>query len=83
MSLADKVDNARAILRDLRIHGDGLWARFSVSDPQDHLWYYRSLLAVYERRRTGCWLVGELRSVLDQIAARTRRRRRLRWPLSR
>jgi hypothetical protein len=69
VSLADKVDNARAILRGLRIHGDALWARFSVSNPQDHLSYYRSLLAVYERRRPGCWLVGELRRVLDQIAA--------------
>jgi (p)ppGpp synthase/HD superfamily hydrolase len=69
VSLADKVDNARAILRDLRIHGDALWARFSVSDPHDHLWYYGSLLAVYESRRPDCWLVHELRSVLDQIAA--------------
>jgi len=34
VSLADKLDNARAILRDYRQHGDELWQRFSVRDPR-------------------------------------------------
>jgi (p)ppGpp synthase/HD superfamily hydrolase len=66
VSLADKLDNARAILRDFREHGDELWQRFSVHDPSQHLWYYRSLLAEYERRNT-TWLVDELRRVLDTL----------------
>ncbi|NOQ61334.1 HD domain-containing protein [Mycolicibacterium fortuitum] len=68
VSLADKVDNARAILRDLRLHGDHLWQRFNVKDPQQHLWYYRGLLEVFEER-TDSWLVDELRYTVEQIAA--------------
>lgn len=66
ISLADKLDNARAILRDLQTHGSDLWERFNVKDPQQHLWYYRSLLAEYERR-SDSWMVGELQRVLLQL----------------
>jgi (p)ppGpp synthase/HD superfamily hydrolase len=66
VSLADKVDNARAILRDYRIDGPELWQRFSVHDPQQHLWYYRSLLAVYQARNS-TWLVAELARVLGEL----------------
>jgi (p)ppGpp synthase/HD superfamily hydrolase len=69
VSLADKLDNARAILRDYRIDGDDLWQRFSVHDPQQHLWYYRSLLAVYQARNS-TWLVAELARVLDELEGR-------------
>jgi (p)ppGpp synthase/HD superfamily hydrolase len=45
VSVADKLDNARAILFDYRRLGDDLWARF---DPEaDQLWYYRSLVTTY------------------------------------
>jgi (p)ppGpp synthase/HD superfamily hydrolase len=66
VSLADKLHNAHAILRDFRAHGDNLWQRFSVSDPKDHLWYYKSLLEVY-RTRIRNWLVDELREVIDAL----------------
>jgi (p)ppGpp synthase/HD superfamily hydrolase len=66
VSLADKLDNARAILRDYRIDGDELWQRFSIHDPQQHLWYYRSLLAVYQARNS-TWLVAELARVLGEL----------------
>ena len=66
VSLADKLDNARAILRDYRIDGDELWQRFSIHDPQQHLWYYRCLLAVY-RSRNSTWLVAELERVLGEL----------------
>jgi (p)ppGpp synthase/HD superfamily hydrolase len=68
VSLADKLDNARAILRDYRLHGPELWQRFSVHDPQEHLWYYRSLLAVYQTRNSS-WLVAELDRVLGELEA--------------
>jgi (p)ppGpp synthase/HD superfamily hydrolase len=63
VSLADKLDNARAILRDLRRYGPKVWQRFNTDDPHDHLWYYRSLLDVY-RRRSDSWLVDELERVV-------------------
>lgn len=69
VSLADRVDNARALLRDHRASGEQLWQRFSVNDPQQHLWYYRSLLDVYQRR-TDSWLVDELRRTLDELEQR-------------
>lgn len=66
VSLADKLDNARAILRDLRREGPKVWQRFNTADPQDHLWYYRSLLEVYQRR-SDSWLVDELRRVIGDL----------------
>jgi (p)ppGpp synthase/HD superfamily hydrolase len=66
VSLADKVDNARATLRDLHIEGPAVWQRFSVHDPQEHLWYYGGLLKVYRDRSTS-WLVDELQRVLDEM----------------
>lgn len=73
VSLADKLDNARAILRDLRIHKAQLWQRFNVKDPAEHLWYYESLLEVFQVRRPGCPMVDELARVIatwrDEMAA--------------
>jgi (p)ppGpp synthase/HD superfamily hydrolase len=66
VSLADKLDNARAILRDFRALGNEVWQRFSVQDPQLQLWYYRSLLEVFGQR-THSWMVGELRDVFDAL----------------
>ena len=66
VSLADKLDNARAILRDFRAHGKDLWQRFNVQDPQLHLWYYRSLFEVYTHR-TRNWMVDELRGVIEAL----------------
>jgi len=66
VSLADKLDNARAIVRDLRTDGPRLWERFSIHDPREHLWYYQSLLAVYQRRNA-TWLVAELARVVQTL----------------
>ena len=66
VSLADKLDNARAILRDFRALGNEVWQRFSVQDPRLHLWYYRSLLEVFGLRSQS-WMVGELRDVIDAL----------------
>lgn len=46
VSAADKLHNARAILRDLEIHGDSLWERFNA-EKEDTLWYYRRLKEIY------------------------------------
>lgn len=73
VSLADKLDNARALLRDHRLVGDELWQRFSTKNPQDHLWYYRSLLEVFQARIPEKWLVDELARVVDELGKRVTR----------
>ncbi len=40
--LADKLDNARTMLRQHRIHGEEQWRR-SGKQPDDVRWYYRAL----------------------------------------
>ncbi|MCG5431941.1 HD domain-containing protein [Mycobacterium sp. MYCO198283] len=66
VSTADKLDNARSMVRDYRRHGDALWERFTTKDPQDHLWYYRSLLTVYRQRSTS-WLADDLERTVDEL----------------
>jgi (p)ppGpp synthase/HD superfamily hydrolase len=68
VSLADKLDNARALLRDYRVVGDRLWERFSEHEPGEHLWYYQSLLEIFQARNES-WLVAEL----DRVVAELRR----------
>lgn len=46
VSACDKLHNARAILADLRVVGPRLWERFTVTDPDEHRWYYGSLVEV-------------------------------------
>jgi (p)ppGpp synthase/HD superfamily hydrolase len=67
VSLADKLHNARALLRDFRDVGDKLWERFNEQDPQEHLCYYRSLLKVYTGRGHD-GMVTELRDAVDALA---------------
>ena len=43
VSAADKLHNARAIVADLRVLGDGLWGRFT-GGKDGTLWYYRELV---------------------------------------
>lgn len=75
VSCADKVDNARAIVADLRRHGEALWRRFNKG-RDDQLWYYRGLSLAFRSRRQdlgedGVWLVDELErqvKVMCQLA---------------
>ncbi len=65
VSLADKVHNARSILRDLRKSaiGRAVWQRFKRG-PDDQLWYYGALAAAYRRL-----LPGQLADELAEIVA--------------
>jgi (p)ppGpp synthase/HD superfamily hydrolase len=67
VSVADKLDNARSMLRDYHEHGPSLWERFTVKDPRDHLWYYGELLNAYRRRGLTSWMVDELARVVDEL----------------
>jgi len=67
VSLADKVHNARAILRDLRKSdvGESIWSRFSQS-RKDTLWYYRSLADKFRQRLPG-QLANELHEIVEEL----------------
>ncbi len=69
VSLADKLDNARAILRDLRTEKGALWRRFTVKDPAEHLWYFESLLEGFRVRLPDCTMVDELDRVIKEWKA--------------
>ena len=47
VSLADKLHNARSILADLEQDGEAVWSRFN-GGKQGSLWYYRSLLEIFQ-----------------------------------
>jgi (p)ppGpp synthase/HD superfamily hydrolase len=69
VSLADKVHNARAILRDLRKKdvGERIWARFS--QPKDRtLWYYRNLADKFRKLLPG-QLSDELHEIVEILEA--------------
>lgn len=74
VSCADKLHDARAIVADLRVVGDGLWDRFSAG-KSGSLWYYRSLLEVFAAVVTEDLtidsplrrLVEELRRAVEQM----------------
>jgi (p)ppGpp synthase/HD superfamily hydrolase len=69
VSLADKVHNARSILRDLRKQdvGKNIWFRFS--QPKERtLWYYRSLADMFRKRLPG-QLSDELHEIVEVLEA--------------
>ncbi|NPU84910.1 MAG: HD domain-containing protein [Syntrophaceae bacterium] len=66
VSLADKLHNARAILRDYRDVGEALWERFR-GGRAGTLWYYETLAETFERCGKFRGLAGELRSVVDEL----------------
>ena len=49
VSLADKLHNACAVLRDHRAFGEAVWGRFNAP-VGDQLWYYESLVAVFHEK---------------------------------
>jgi (p)ppGpp synthase/HD superfamily hydrolase len=50
VSLADKLHNTRAILRDFRTHGNVVWDRFSAGE-RGVRWYYRAMHEALSERR--------------------------------
>jgi (p)ppGpp synthase/HD superfamily hydrolase len=69
VSLADKVHNARSILRDLRKPdvGKKIWARFNQPKNKT-LWYYRSLAEIFCEKLPG-QLSNELREIVEVLEA--------------
>ncbi len=67
VSLADKIHNARSILRDLRTPevGAAVWGRFK-SSKQDTIRHYRALAKAFARHRPG-QLADELGEIVDAL----------------
>ncbi|MBI4750768.1 MAG: HD domain-containing protein [Acidobacteria bacterium] len=58
VSAADKLHNARAILTDYRVNGEGVWGYFR-GGKEGTLWYYRTLLTVFQ--------AGEPNRLIDEL----------------
>lgn len=71
VSLADKVHNSRAILRDLRTEEEIFWERFTAGREQI-LWYYKRLADTFSAKRSG-WLASELERAVGGIESEIRR----------
>ena len=71
VSCADKLHNARSILRDYRALGERLWDRFNAS-AEDNLWYYRALVEAF-RQPDRSSLVDELERVVGELEAERRK----------
>jgi tetratricopeptide (TPR) repeat protein len=68
VSLADKLYNARAILRDYELDGERVWERFNRSAGRDgQLWYYDELAARFGELYPSP-MATELRQVVDRLS---------------
>lgn len=72
VSCADKLHNARSILRDYRAEGERLWARFNAP-PEEQLWYYGQLVEAF-RQPDRTALHAELERVVAELEAERKRR---------
>ena len=63
ISVADKLHNARSILRDLEMHGDALWDRFNTG-AAFQLHYYRGLVEAFRSRAS----VGFTSPMVEELA---------------
>ncbi|MBO3458999.1 HD domain-containing protein [Aetokthonos hydrillicola Thurmond2011] len=65
VSQADKLHNARSILADWYREGETVWNKFKAG-KEGTLWYFRSLLAVYQQAGSSC-LTQELERAIAQL----------------
>ncbi len=65
VSLADKLHNARNLLRDLRQQNELVWDKFN-GGKTGTLWYYRRLVEIFEQFEDN-FLLDELKRVVNQI----------------
>lgn len=64
VSAADKLHNAREILKDYREGGEQVWERFK-GKREGTLWYYRALAD--ELSRENNWMIRELQGVVSEL----------------
>ena len=66
VTLADKVDNARAIYNDYQRLGEDLWKRFNAG-REDQIWYYESAVDAFKTAGVHGLLLEELERLVSQI----------------
>jgi (p)ppGpp synthase/HD superfamily hydrolase len=66
VTIADKIDNVRAILADHQRLGDEVWERFNAG-KEDQLWYYRSCVETFDVSSYSGPMLEELRSLVGQL----------------
>jgi hypothetical protein len=64
VSLADKLDNIRAIVAAHRVQGDAFWDRFHPRE--DTLWYYGTLADIFSDKAPGP-MAEELQSAVERL----------------
>ena len=64
MSLADKLDNVRAIVAARDAQGDAYWRRFHPRE--DTLWYYGALAEIFSDKLPGP-MADEFRHAVDRL----------------
>ncbi len=70
VSAADKLDNARAIVADLRVHGAKTLERFN--GKYETVWYFQELVQVFQRSKVGP-IAAELAAAVKEMEALVRR----------
>lgn len=65
VSVADKLYNARSILKDYRVLGESLWERFQ-GGREGTLWYYRALVDAFKKTGNAA-IVAELERVVSEV----------------
>jgi len=66
VGLADKLSNGQAIVNDLNLRGQIVWSRFNASKDQV-VWYYESMLCLFQDFIPANPLVPRLESVVHQM----------------
>lgn len=66
VTIADKIDNARAILADHRRFGDELWNRFNAG-KEEVQWYYDASVKAYHKAGATGPLIKELKTLVGKI----------------
>ncbi|MHB8135058.1 MAG: HD domain-containing protein [Anaerolineaceae bacterium] len=66
VTVADKIDNARAILADYYQMGSKVWERFNAPQ-EDQIWYYTASVAAYQSVGFSGFLLDELRELVERL----------------
>lgn len=66
VACADKLYNARSILRDFRQLGPAVFERFNAS-REETLWYYGAVAEALQESELKSWLVEELADVVQEL----------------
>lgn len=66
VTIADKIDNARAILSEYQRVGDRIWEKFNAG-KEDQVWYYNQSVHAYDEAGCSGPLMEELRRLVNSL----------------